>query len=142
MANATIAVDVTNQTVSLTPSATPTVDVSISPSVGVSIDLVGMPGPAGPPGTTDHGALIGLSDDDHPQYLTTARGDLRYATIEPVILDFATPQSTWAIDIGRTANITVIDSAGNVVEPGSIHYNGTSITLEFSAAFSGKAYCF
>jgi hypothetical protein len=27
---------------------------------------------------TDHGALTGLSDDDHPQYHNDARGDLRY----------------------------------------------------------------
>lgn len=29
-------------------------------------------------GVTDHGALTGLSDDDHPQYLNNARGDARY----------------------------------------------------------------
>ena len=29
-------------------------------------------------GVTDHGALTGLSDDDHPIYLTTGRGDARY----------------------------------------------------------------
>lgn len=29
----------------------------------------GPAGPAGPPGATDHGALTGLGDDDHPQYL-------------------------------------------------------------------------
>jgi hypothetical protein len=29
---------------------------------------------------TDHGALTGLSDDDHPQYLTSARADQRYYT--------------------------------------------------------------
>lgn len=29
-------------------------------------------------GVTDHGALTGLSDDDHPQYLTPVRGDARY----------------------------------------------------------------
>lgn len=28
--------------------------------------------------TTDHGALTGLSDDDHPQYLNDTRGDARY----------------------------------------------------------------
>ena len=35
---------------------------------------------ATPPGggVTDHGALTGLGDDDHPQYLTTGRGDARY----------------------------------------------------------------
>lgn len=27
---------------------------------------------------TDHGGLTGLDDDDHPQYLTAARGDARY----------------------------------------------------------------
>lgn len=31
-------------------------------------------------GVTDHGALTGLTDDDHPQYLTAARGDVRYYT--------------------------------------------------------------
>ena len=29
-------------------------------------------------GVTDHGALTGLGDDDHPGYLTAARGDARY----------------------------------------------------------------
>jgi len=29
-------------------------------------------------GTTDHGVLSGLADDDHPQYHTDGRGDLRY----------------------------------------------------------------
>lgn len=29
----------------------------------------------------DHGALSGLGDDDHPQYLTSARGDARYAGV-------------------------------------------------------------
>lgn len=29
-------------------------------------------------GVTDHGALTGLSDDDHTQYHTDARGDIRY----------------------------------------------------------------
>lgn len=32
-------------------------------------------------GVTDHGALTGLSDDDHPQYLNNARGDARYPSI-------------------------------------------------------------
>lgn len=31
-----------------------------------------------PTGVTDHGELTGLDQDDHPQYLTTARGDARY----------------------------------------------------------------
>ncbi len=35
---------------------------------------------SGTAGVTDHGALTGLLDDDHPQYLTPARGDVRYLT--------------------------------------------------------------
>lgn len=31
------------------------------------------------PGSTDHGALTGLGDDDHAQYLNQTRGDARYA---------------------------------------------------------------
>lgn len=34
-----------------------------------------------PAGITDHGALSGLSDDDHPQYLNTTRGDARYSLL-------------------------------------------------------------
>ncbi len=32
-------------------------------------------------GVTDHGALTGLGDDDHPQYLNEDRGDARYAAL-------------------------------------------------------------
>ena len=38
----------------------------------------GSGGGGGTVGVTDHGALTGLSDDDHPQYLTPIRGDARY----------------------------------------------------------------
>lgn len=37
-------------------------------------------GGSGGPGVTHHGDLTGLGDDDHPQYHTDARGDVRYAT--------------------------------------------------------------
>lgn len=36
--------------------------------------------PTGDGGVTDHGALTGLSDDDHPQYHNDERGDARYYT--------------------------------------------------------------
>lgn len=35
-------------------------------------------GGGGSGGTSDHGALAGLGDDDHPQYLNSSRGDARY----------------------------------------------------------------
>jgi hypothetical protein len=36
---------------------------------------------SGPGGTSDHGALTGLGDDDHPQYLNNTRADARYPSI-------------------------------------------------------------
>ena len=42
------------------------------------VTAAGTVGGGGTPGVTDHGALTGLSDDDHPQYLTPVRGDARY----------------------------------------------------------------
>lgn len=54
---------------------------------GTPTSMIGPEGPEGPPGSgggggvTDHGALTGLANDDHPQYLNTARGDARYALV-------------------------------------------------------------
>lgn len=36
---------------------------------------------APPTGVSDHGALSGREDDDHPQYFNVARGDVRYAPL-------------------------------------------------------------
>lgn len=44
------------------------------------IIYTGVGGAAGS-GVTDHGALLGLNDDDHLQYLTASRGDVRYSQL-------------------------------------------------------------
>ena len=41
----------------------------------------------------DHGVLVGLADDDHPQYLNTVRGDIRYYTKALADATFLTPVS-------------------------------------------------
>jgi hypothetical protein len=41
-------------------------------------------------GTSDHGALTGLADDDHTQYLNNARGDLRYEPLKGADDNFVT----------------------------------------------------
>jgi len=53
-----------------------------SPKIQVAtIGTQGPPGSgSGGGGTSDHGALTGLDDDDHPQYHNDARGDARYYT--------------------------------------------------------------
>ena len=45
----------------------------------VTVGTQGPPGTGGS-GSSDHGALAGLENDDHPQYHTDARGDARYYT--------------------------------------------------------------
>lgn len=56
----------------------PTIDVEF-PAVVTVAQLVVQQGGGGGGGVTDHGALTGLGDDDHTQYLTAARGDARYS---------------------------------------------------------------
>lgn len=53
-----------------------------SPKIQVAtIGTQGPPGSgSGGGGTSDHGALTGLGDDDHPHYHNDARGDARYYT--------------------------------------------------------------
>lgn len=53
-------------------------------------------------GVSDHGALNGLGDDDHPQYLTNLRGDARYLGINATAAD----STLWA---GQTQVITNTD---------------------------------
>ena len=74
----------------------------------------GMPGPPGPPGPGSGGYV-------HVQ---------------------GTPATVWTVthDLGFHPNVTVVDSADSVVE-GEVTYTGdNSLTITFSAGFSGKAY--
>ncbi len=71
-------------------------------------------GGGGGGGVTDHGALSGLLDDDHPQYLTNGRGDARYYTqalVDSKTAAAATASS--AADRDRT-NHTGSQSIGSV----------------------------
>jgi len=60
-------------------------------------------GGGGTGGVTDHGALTGLADDDHPQYLTQGEGDARYVQLSLLPgYDYMTPA-----EVVAGANITV-----------------------------------
>jgi len=96
-------------------SAEQNVDVSVNEQV-VVISL-GTSGPQGPSGTIDYGQLGYV----HTQSVAS---------------------SVWTINhgLGFTPNVTVVDSAGTVIE-GSYNYpNANTIVLTFAGAFSGKAY--
>lgn len=85
-------------------------------------------------------ASLKYKDPDSGQWISISTGSGDGG--EPVIIDFPSPLASWVVDIGRLASVVVIDSSGSVCEPGDIHYSGTQITMEFSAPFSGTAYCF
>lgn len=78
-------------------------------------------------GVTDHGALTGLSDDDHTQYHNDTRGDARYYTktlsdaayepknsnIQAHIIDTANPHNVTASQVG----LSEVDNTADVDKP-------------------------
>lgn len=87
---------------------------------------------------TDTGAYYGPKDGGVwpalPFY--TAGQTTRYVFTQ------ASPSSTWSINhtLGGRPSVTVVDSSGTVVV-GEVTYNSnTSVTVSFSAPFSGSAY--
>jgi len=79
------------------------------------------------------------STDDLPEgalnkYFTTPR--VAYTHTQ------GSASSSWVISHGLAffPNVTVQDSAGNIVEGEIAYTNANSLTVSFSSAFSGKAY--
>lgn len=77
--------------------------------------IQGPPGPPGPPGPTTGSAYV---------------------------FNQATPSATWVIThpLAYYPSVTVVDSAGSVVEGDLKYTSATSLTVSFSGAFSGTAY--
>ena len=80
---------------------------------------------AGGSGTSDHGRLTGLSDDDHPQYLTSGRGDGRYTTLAAFSAHAADPAAHHALATAGNSGISVA---------------GQAISLAAAAAGAGLGY--
>ena len=100
----------------------------------------GIQGATGAIGQTGAVGLTGATGTTGLQGATGAQGvgieDVSYRHIQAISL------STWDIthNLGWYPNITVVDSAGSIVE-GEISYtNENSLSLIFSSAFSGNAY--
>jgi len=76
-------------------------------------------------GVEDHGALRGLLDDDHPQYLTPVRGDLRYipATRQVIAGDGLTGGGALTADVTLNA---VVSGLGMSVGPDVITLTSSS----------------
>lgn len=58
------------------------------------------------------------------------------------IYSFPVPSTVWTVYPDFLGSVVVLDSAGDVIEPGHIEYNGNEITMLFSSAVSGTVYCF
>ncbi|MCP5353535.1 MAG: hypothetical protein H6926_10190, partial [Chromatiales bacterium] len=75
--------------------------------------LTGISGGGG--GTSDHGALTGLADDDHTQYHNDARGDARYALIAKGVTNGDTHDHSGGdgaqIDYTTLANLPTLGTA-------------------------------
>lgn len=120
----TIVIEETDNTVIVEiPGATSTVEVEVPGPVGP----MGPEGPEGPKGDRgergiDGGAIQGT-------------GDLHYIHIQSLASD------TWAVEhnLGKYPSVTVLDSALSQVE-GDVNYtDNSSLTIQFTAAFSGTA---
>ena len=68
----------------------------------------------------------------------------KYFTVARVSYDHTqgVSSNTWVINhnLGFKPNVTVVDSAGTIYEGEITYTNTNSLTVSFSAAFSGKAY--
>lgn len=70
------------------------------------------PSSGGSGGTSDHGALSGLSDDDHAQYHNDARGDARYP-----LKSLLTTKGDLYVRDGSAVNRLAIGSDGQLLIP-------------------------
>ena len=93
----------------------------------------GLPGPQGVQGTTGIQGFLGIQGMQGTQGTTP-------------LVSFVYTQSpasdTWVIEhnLSFYPNITVLDSAGTILEGDISYTNSNSLTLYFSASFSGTAY--
>ena len=91
-------------------------------------------------GVTAHAALTGLGADDHPQYLTTTRGDARYTPVNPSTFGVsATPDTINKFVVGSAASLfNHPGSGGHQVKINKAAAADTASFL-FQTGFSGRA---
>jgi hypothetical protein len=98
--------------------------------------VAGPQGPQGEPGLS--GSDINTTDD-----LTEGTTN-KYFLVTRVSYEHmqGSSSNSWVIthNLGFKPNVTVVDSAGNIVEGEITYTNSNSITVSFQASFSGYAY--
>ncbi len=90
-------------------------------------------------GVQAHAALTGLGNDDHPHYLTAARGDGRYLPLAPVTLGInATGDATNRLAVSAPASLFNHQGAGHQLKLNKADAASTA-SLLYQTAFSGRA---
>lgn len=85
--------------------------------------------------------------NDAPTRLSQLDNDMGFITADDIQQSTTyehsqiSPSSTWVIDhqLGKYPSVTIIDSGGNVVVGDIMYHSKDRITLNFNAAFAGKA---
>lgn len=99
----------------------------------------GVQGTAGVQGATGIGGAAVDNTDDVPE-----GAENKYFTVERVSFEHTqgSASNSWVINhnLGFKPNVTVVDSAGNIVEGEITYTNSNSLTVSFQASFSGYAY--
>jgi hypothetical protein len=99
----------------------------------------GTQGTIGVQGATGIGGAAVDNTDDVPEGALN-----KYFTVERVSYEHmqGSASNSWAIthNLGFKPNVTVIDSAGNIVEGEITYTNTNSLTVSFQSSFSGYAY--
>lgn len=140
-----IVVDSDSQVIEVRPDQ-PIIAVSTeSPSVGVTVEQPGVQV------TVDHPS-VDITSDDAVVEVSSKMVNVVVQTTGPRGAQggggrqethrFDIPAAVWVVEPDFLANIVVLNSAGEVVEPGEITYRGNEITMIFSAPFSGLVHCF
>lgn len=100
--------------------------------------VAGTGGTGGVGGVTDHGALTGLLDDDHPQYLNVSRGDTRYYTkgaVDASIVSSSTADRARANHTGTQTSATISDFSEAAQDAvAAMLAEGTGVTLSYNDA--------
>ncbi|MCC7375781.1 MAG: hypothetical protein IT581_14075, partial [Verrucomicrobiales bacterium] len=110
---------------------------------GLSLDLAGNLTASGGGGVTDHGALTGLADDDHPQYHNNTRGDARYLQLAggsvsgAIGFGTATRQMLNLYDVTYGLGIQPSTLYCRTVETFAIHRGGVHVDSEAGAGSGG-----
>jgi hypothetical protein len=112
--------------------------VQVPPPVVVGVIPSGTPTPSRPPiyVTPGQGGAVG------PRGLQGVQGASGYDQIISYHHVQGVASNTWNIEhnLNFYPNVTIMDSAGNIVEGEIVYVNQNTLRATFSAAFSGNAY--